>query len=310
VANSRKQPPDKIGADCPNCGFSQLEPVSAKSTFCRQCGQHYSIEKLLAKEMASLREPSFFDKLSKFISRETSREVTCFSCRKTHEVSSSAQSSLCPQCGSYIDIRDFRIAGPFARSIQTQGLVHLSEGADVASHRILCGRARVEGRFRGKIVCTGEATIQIAGHYEGEIDAGKLVIHKKADVEFHRPVHGETIEVNGKTRATLVCSGRVVINKKGVLEGTIYARSIVVEKGGIFSGSLIIGEEPPAELRKEEDRTWFPGGGGGEHMPLVSGDFGDLPPSVPGAGGTDYDGEEPLHQPQLELQPRRPRRRR
>ena len=31
---------DKIGADCPNCGFSQLESVNARSTFCRQCGQH------------------------------------------------------------------------------------------------------------------------------------------------------------------------------------------------------------------------------------------------------------------------------
>ena len=54
MANTRKQPPDKIGADCPHCGYSQLEPVSARSTFCRQCGQHYSIEKLLAKEVASL----------------------------------------------------------------------------------------------------------------------------------------------------------------------------------------------------------------------------------------------------------------
>ncbi len=307
MANSRKQPPDKIGADCPNCGFSQLEPVSAKSTFCRQCGQHYSIEKLLAKEVASLKEPSFFDKLSKLISRETTREITCFSCRGTHEVSSSAQSSLCPHCGSYIDIRDFRIAGPFARSVQTQGLLHLSPGADVASHRILCGSARLEGRFRGRIVCTGEASVLVDGHYEGEIDAGKLIIHKKANVEFHSPVYARTVEVNGKTRATVVCDGQVVINKKGVLEGTIYARSILVEKGGIFSGSLIIGAEPPAELRRADERTWF-AGGGSSGAPLISGDFGDLPPSIGGSGTSEFE-EEPLHQPQLELQPRRPRRR-
>ena len=308
MANSRKQPPDKIGADCPNCGFSQLEPVSAKSTFCRQCGQHYSIERLLAKEIASLKEPSFFDKISKLISRETSREITCFSCRGTHEVSSSAQSSLCPQCGSYIDIRDFRIAGPFARSVQTQGLLHLAPTADVASHRILCGKARLEGRFRGRIVCTGEASVQLAGPYEGEIDAGLLVIHKKANVEFQQPVYARKVEINGKTKATVVCDGLVVINKKGVLEGTIYARSIRVEKGGIFSGSLIIGTELPVELRRVDERTWFPGGGGNSQT-LVSGDFGDLPPSIGGGGTSSEFEEEPLHQPQLDLQPRRPRRR-
>ncbi len=303
MANSRKQAPDKIGADCPSCGFSQLEPASAKSTFCRQCGQHYSIERLLAKEIASLKEPSFFDKLYRVLSRETTREIVCFSCRGKHEVSSDAQSSLCPQCGSYIDIRDFRIAGPFARSIQTQGLLHLTSKADVASHRILCGRARVEGRFRGRILCTGEATVEIDGHYEGEIDAEKLVIHKKANVEFHKPVHAQVVEIFGKTRATVVCGGRVVIQKKGVLEGTVYARAITVEKGGIFSGSLIIGEAPPQELRRPDERTWFVEGG----SPLTSPDFGDLPPPAPLGELGDYD-EEALHQPQLEIQPRRPRR--
>jgi cytoskeletal protein CcmA (bactofilin family) len=303
VANSRKQGPDKIGADCPSCGFSQLEPASAKSTFCRQCGQHFAIERLLAKEIASLREPSFFDKVSRLFTRETTREITCFSCRGQQEVPIDAQSSLCPQCGSYIDIRDFRIAGPFARSIQTQGLLHLSPKADVASHRILCGRARIEGRFRGRILCTGEAVVQLDGHYEGEIEAAKLEVHKKANVEFHKPVYAQRVEVCGRARATVVCEGQVVIQKKGVLEGTIYARSILVEKGGIFSGSLVIGQPVPAELVRKEERTWFAEGG----MPSGAPEDTELPAAGLGPGGDDD--EEALHQPQLELQPRRPRRR-
>jgi cytoskeletal protein CcmA (bactofilin family) len=306
VANTRKQPPDKIGADCPHCGYSQLEPVSARSTFCRQCGQHYSIEKLLAKEVASLKPPSFLDKLGKLVAREKTRGVTCFSCRQRHEVSTSAQSSLCPTCGSYVDIRDFRIAGPFARSIQTQGLVHLSPTADVASPRILCGTARVEGRFRGRIVCTEEANVRMAGHYEGEVDAGKLVVHAKADVDFTAPVHARVMLIEGKTRGTFVCDGRVTIARKGFLEGTIYARSINVEKGGIFSGSLNIGQEFPKELQRLDERTWFPGGGEGSQT-LPAPDFGDFPPA---ARVAEHEGdEEALHQPQMDLQPRRPRRR-
>ncbi len=303
MSNSRKQAPEKIGADCPGCGFSQLEPATAKSTFCRQCGQHFAIERLLAKEIASLKEPSFLDKITKIFTRESSRVVTCFSCRGTQEVSSDAQSSLCPHCGSYIDIRDFRIAGPFARSIQTQGLLHLTVKADVASHRILCGRARIEGRFRGRILCTGEAVIQVDGHYEGQIEAARLEVHKKANVEFHQPVHAQSFEICGRARATLVCEGRVVIQKKGVLEGTVYARAITVEKGGIFSGSLVIGEPPPEHLARKDERTWFAGGGSAPGTSELS----ELPPGG-GVSGLD-DEEEALHQPQLELQPRRPRRR-
>ena len=307
MANSRKQPADKIGADCPHCGFSQLEPVSARSTFCRQCGQHYAIEKLLAKEAASLKEPSFFDKVSKWFSKESSRNITCFSCREIHEVPSEAQSSLCPQCGSYIDIRDFRIAGPFARTIQTQGTVHISPDADIASSRIMCGSARIEGRFRGRIVCTNEAMVRLSGQYEGDIDAKALVIHPKANVEFVVPAYGQTVEINGRARGIIVCATKVVINKKGVLEGTVYARAITVEKGGIFSGSLVIGQQLlPAELKRTDERTWFRGGSAPEGEPLPATDLGDLPPLALGQGLDD----ELVHHPQLDLQPRRPRRRR
>ncbi len=304
MATPHNLPADKIGADCPQCGFSQLEPASARSTFCRQCGQHYAIEKLLAKEVASLKEPSFFDKVSKWFARDNTRVVTCFSCREKQEVPAASQSSLCPQCGSYIDIRDFRITGPFARSIQTQGLVHLSPDADVASHRILCGSARIEGRFRGKILCTGESTVRVGGQYEGEVDADSLVIHSKANVEFLVPVYGQVTRIEGKARGT-ICAGKIVINKKGVLEGTVYARAITVEKGGVFSGSLIIGQELPPELKRADERTWFAGGSSPEGTPLPPGDFGDLPPA-PMEPGMD---DEILHQPQLDMLPRRPRRR-
>jgi hypothetical protein len=89
------------------------------------------------------------------------------------------------------------------------------------------------------------------------------------------------------------------------LEGTVYARAITVEKGGVFSGSLIIGQELPAELQRADERTWFAGGGSEEGATLSTGDFGDLPPT-PMEPGMD---EEILHQPQLEMMPRRPRRR-
>jgi predicted RNA-binding Zn-ribbon protein involved in translation (DUF1610 family) len=148
VASNTPKQPEKISADCPHCGFSQLESAHAKSTFCRKCGEHFSIEKLLLKETTSLKGPSLFEKLSKLVKGEKVRQVACFSCGAKQQTSSEAQSTSCPACGSYIDLRDFKIAGSFGRSIQTQGDVIITSTGDVTSGRIGCGSAIVEGKMR------------------------------------------------------------------------------------------------------------------------------------------------------------------
>jgi cytoskeletal protein CcmA (bactofilin family)/predicted RNA-binding Zn-ribbon protein involved in translation (DUF1610 family) len=240
---------EKVSADCPHCGFSQLESVFAKSTFCRKCGQHYSIEKLLAKEAASLKGPSFFDKLSKMVAGEKIRDICCFSCGHKQQVSSSAQSSICPHCSSYIDLSDFRITGQFGRTIQTAGEVVITSKGDVTSAKISCGSATIEGKLRGNLYSTGEVTVKLRGKLQGTIEANKLVIEKKAEVEFARPVKVHAAEIGGRMAAIVHCDGCVTIVKGGELAGTVYAKAINIEKGGIFSGDLIIGQ---ADLIQQE----------------------------------------------------------
>jgi cytoskeletal protein CcmA (bactofilin family)/predicted RNA-binding Zn-ribbon protein involved in translation (DUF1610 family) len=264
VAKNTPKQLEKISADCPHCGFTQLESPYAKSTFCRKCGEHYNIEKLLLKESGSLKGPSILDKVSKFLSRETIREVSCLSCGHTQQVSSVAQSSLCPACGSYIDLRDFKIAGSFGRSIQTQGEVIITSKGDVTSTRIACREALIEGKMRGTLSCTGIARVKLHGKFLGAIETHHLVIEKRCDVEFVRPLKAHSIEVNGKASARIVCEGQVTINKGGYLEGTVYAKAITVEKGGIFSGELFIG---PQELEQPELL-------GAETQPDIFGDKG------------------------------------
>ena len=246
MASNTPKAPEKISADCPHCGFSQLESAYAKSTFCRKCGEHFSIEKLLLKETESLKAPSIFDKFSKMMSRETIRDVACFSCGTRQQVSTEAQSSSCPQCGSYIDLRDFKIGGPFGRSIQTQGEVVITPKGDVAAARIACGSAYVEGKLKGTLFCTGIARVRLHGRFLGAIDVHRLVVEKKSNVEFVRPVKVRGAEIDGKATGKIVCDGQVTINKTGVLEGTVYAKAITVEKGGIFSGELFIGQDEGA----------------------------------------------------------------
>jgi cytoskeletal protein CcmA (bactofilin family) len=254
LSNTRKQQPDKISADCPHCGFSQLESAYAKSTICKKCSQHFSIEKLLAKEVSSLKAPSLFEKLNKMISRESIRVVHCFSCGAPQEVSSAAESSSCPKCGSYIDLRDFRITGPFGRTVQTQGTVTVMPKGDVTT-RILCGAARIEGKVRGTIICTGTVEIKAEGKMSGSVETEHLVILRKCDVECQRPIKARTMEVDGKITGELVCEGKVTVQKHGEVHGIIRAKSIEIERGGIFSGDLHIGELPEEPAPEPAPKT-------------------------------------------------------
>ncbi|MEA3211947.1 MAG: hypothetical protein QOE70_5004 [Chthoniobacter sp.] len=243
MATHHPRQPEKISADCPHCGFSQLESPYAKSTFCRKCGQHYNIEKALGKDVESVKGPSIFDKLSKLVSGEKIRKCRCFSCGHGQEVSSSAQSSLCPSCGSYIDLRDLKIAGPFGRSIQTQGEVYITSKGELTSAKVSCGTAVVEGKLRGTLVCTGTARVKAHGKLLGAIEAYHLLIEKRCDVEFVRTLKAHTAEINGRISARIMCEHGLTINKGGYLEGTVYAKTITVEKGGMFTGELFIGHQ-------------------------------------------------------------------
>jgi cytoskeletal protein CcmA (bactofilin family) len=240
--NTPKQP-EKVNADCPHCGFSQLESVYAKSTFCRKCGQHYDIEKQLAKEAAGIKTPTILDKLSKLVSGEKIRDICCFSCGYRQRVSTSAQSSICPQCGSYIDLRDFKISGPFGRSIQTQGEVVVTSKGEVTSSKVACGMAHIEGKLRGNLSCTGTVSVKVNGKLFGSVDAQHLIVLKRADVEFVRPIKVHSAEIHGKISARIMCETGLTILKGGVLEGVVYAKAINIERGGIFSGELFIGQQ-------------------------------------------------------------------
>jgi cytoskeletal protein CcmA (bactofilin family) len=234
-----------MAAVCPHCGFTQEESVSAKSTFCRKCQGHFSLERPLQGERSIVKEPGLFSRIKSYFTGPKERNVTCFSCSHVQVLSTEAQSTMCPGCGAYIDLRDFKITGPFGRSVQTAGEVHVTSRGDVTSTRLMCGTAIIEGSLRGCILCTGTARLWIKGRLTGILEAAHILVERKADVEFARVVKTKLFELNGKARAR-VAADKVVINKGGWLEGVVYARAIVVEKGGVFTGDLHIGQDATA----------------------------------------------------------------
>jgi cytoskeletal protein CcmA (bactofilin family)/ribosomal protein L37AE/L43A len=216
--------PAKVGAECPHCGFKQMEYAAAKSSICRQCGRSFTPFvpkpglKLRTSEEAPAPEASssIFGKFEDFWKRQTSSVVECFECKRKQQVSGAATSTICPSCSAHIDLRDYKITSGFSRS------------------------ALIEGRLRGNLHCD-TATINYSGKIPGRISARHVVVDRKADIHCFRTVRAEHIEIKGRMSGEIIAQS-VTVHRKGSLEGDVTARAISVEKGGMFSGQLAIGK--------------------------------------------------------------------
>jgi len=241
--------PAKVGVDCPHCGFKQMEYAAAKSTMCRQCGAHFVPStpkpqvRLRAKDepIAPGADPSLLRKLEGFWSKHHRAIIECFDCKATQEVSSAAHSTICPKCSKHIDLRDYKITTSFSRSIRTNGQVHLTAKGDLSSSNVICRAALIEGKLRGNLQCLGRATINFSGKIPGRLTAEHILVERKSVVQFFRRVRVKSIEIRGRMTGEILAEGAVIIHRNAMLDGNVTAKSISVEKGGLFCGQLIIG---------------------------------------------------------------------
>jgi cytoskeletal protein CcmA (bactofilin family) len=170
----------------------------------------------------------------------------CFECPGVREVPKTATSTLCPKCGAYIDLQDYKIAGAHTRSIRTGGRLIIAAKGDLISRRAYCGSAEIEGSLRADLICTGDVIFKRKGKVGGAIEARTIHIDKKCDAAFAHPVRAEIVEINGAMTLPTLTARRVIVNKTGRLTGAVFANGFVVEKGGYFAGHLTIGGERTA----------------------------------------------------------------
>jgi cytoskeletal protein CcmA (bactofilin family)/DNA-directed RNA polymerase subunit RPC12/RpoP len=242
-----KSSPAKASVECPHCGFKQMEYVAAKSTICRQCGRSFSPSApkpglKLKDESSAPEELSLHRKFEAIWSRQRNRLVSCFECKRKHEVSDAATSTNCPGCSAHIDLRDYKITTSFSRTIRTRGDVHLTSKGDLSSTSVICTSAIIEGKVRGNLECEDSMTIDLVGKIPGRIGAQHLIVERKSDIQCFRRVRVTNIDIKGRMSGEIVATGSVTIHKTGTLEGNVTAKSLAIEKGGMFSGQLVIGQ--------------------------------------------------------------------
>ena len=257
-----KPSPAKVSVECPHCGFKQMDYAAAKTTMCRQCGRYFSpfgpkpgLKVRLKEEAPAVAaDQSFFQKFDGLWSRPRSSVVECFECKRKHEVSGAATSTNCPSCSAHIDLRDYKITTSFSRTIRTRGEVHLTPKGDLSSTSVICKSALIEGRLRGNLHCSESATIDFVGKLPGRLSAQHITVERKADVQCFRRVSVGSIEIKGRMIAEIVANTSVHIHKHASLEGNVTAKAITVDKGGVFSGQLVIGRAgfTQGELLPEE----------------------------------------------------------
>ena len=239
-----------------------MDYAAAKSTMCRQCGRHFAPSGPKPAAVVRVREsapatstPATVEaagglkKLGGFWGAQRSRLVACFECKRKHEVSEAATSTNCPGCSAHIDLRDYKVTTPFSRSIRTRGDIHLTPKGDLSSTSVICHSAIIEGKLRGNLQCEESATINFVGKIPGRLAANYVNVERKADVQCYRRVTVGSIDIKGRMSAEIIATGAVNIHKTGVLEGNVTAKSLTIDKGGIFSGGLVIGQ---ADLQQAE----------------------------------------------------------
>jgi cytoskeletal protein CcmA (bactofilin family) len=241
----------RIEVRCPHCGNIQLEPELAKSTYCKKCSGYFQLGKGAKSTQPQRvdRHPSVFQRLENFLGGQRTVIAHCFECTGKREIPKSARSTICPQCGAYIDIQDYRIVGNFSRSIRTRGNVIVTNKGDLSSNRVICDSAEIQGAMRGSLICSGNVHIKMKGKLTGSIQAKSVKIDKKCETEFVRPIRAERVEIEGTISARIISTGTVIIQKTGRFTGALFGRGFTVEKGGEFFGELSIGN---VELKQGE----------------------------------------------------------
>jgi cytoskeletal protein CcmA (bactofilin family) len=232
-----------------------MEYAAAQSTMCRQCGSAFAPAaprpEIKLRAVAAAREveqppsvahdSSIRQRFEGLWAKQRSSIVECFDCKAKQEVTSAASSTTCPKCSAHLDLRDYKITTSFSRSIRTHGEVHVTAKGDLSSSSVVCRSALIEGKLRGNLHCAGTATINYSGKIPGRLTADHVLVERKAEVQFFRRVSVKSIEIRGHMTGEVAAETVVVIHRNASLDGDVTAKSISVEKGGMFTGQLVIG---------------------------------------------------------------------
>ncbi len=99
-------------------------------------------------------------------------------------------------------------------------------------------------RAEGTLSC--QASLRIEGEYRGDIDCKEDVIVGESGV-VRSNISAKDITISGKVYGDITTTGRLTIMSSGQLHGSAAAASLIVQDGGILSGSCRMEQRAPEQ---------------------------------------------------------------
>ena len=249
------QLPRKAPSRCPHCGFVQDEPEHLISTYCRGCGSYYKVLPSSAA-FANYTRRAVRRTIRQRAARVPLREVRCYHCGQAHEVSRHARTTFCPECNAAIEFADVTISSRTSRPIDTRGNLVVTHSGYISSALTVCREALIAGRVSGTLICEGALRLAYSGRLNCQLKAESILIEKEARVELSFPIKTHELTVYGQAAGNFECTGHILIDKGGLIEGRIAARSVMVERGGTLLAETFVqrpSQEEPVPPADEAD---------------------------------------------------------
>ncbi len=176
-------------------------------------------------------------RLNPLISRDRKREVQCFDCEKSHEILADSQSTLCPFCGSYINLENFDIRELSNSRIQTRGNVFVHKRGSITGTTIHCHNLTIEGEIRGGAECSGDFVVRRTGKINGPVSGDRVIVERRAQVEFMSAVEAREVIIDGDVTGSIICQN-LILRKRATLEGDLTVTTLSIEGGACHNGNI------------------------------------------------------------------------
>ncbi len=163
--------------------------------------------------------------------------VRCYGCHHVQQVSRYAKSTQCERCCTYISLAHYEIRTVKSHTLRTRGdIVVGRKGGLVDGSEIACRNLLVNGAIDATVDCTGDAVFRHSGTVRGRLHCERLVVEKGCEVRFPDGAMTERAEISGRFIGDLVCSGKALVARTGVVEGDLAAVEVDLKEGGRISG--------------------------------------------------------------------------
>ena len=211
---------------CPSCGYLQPQPLTAYSTVCRHCGQHFRLQEALHPAV----KPVKVD-----VGR---RIVECFQCGSQLEVAPTAVSTMCRKCSSYVDLSDYQVNHTVTKSFRTHGRLVIDHKGYLLNTEAIVGDAVIKGRLIGRLAALRTLEVHSTARIKGTFTAGLLIIPLGNCFHWPDPIRVDNVEIRGELVASVCAAGTVRLKAGARCFGNVQAANLLVEEGAILVGSI------------------------------------------------------------------------